>query len=158
REVMRIMINKAQRQPMRIAFPEGEEDKILRASQILVEEKIAFPILLGNQAVIRKRMAELHVNAATVRIIDPAAAPEHAQYAAELYKLRQRKGVTEREAEHMARNHTTFGALMVRMGDADALIGGLTQHYPDTIRPALQVIAVRPGLRKVSGVYVLITP
>jgi malate dehydrogenase (oxaloacetate-decarboxylating)(NADP+) len=158
REVMRIMINKAQRQPRRIVFPEGEEDKILRASQILADEKIAFPILLGNAAAIRARMAALHVNAAAVRIVDPATAPEHAGYAAELYRLRQRKGVTEREAEQMVRNRTTYGALMVRAGEADALIGGLTQHYPDTIRPALQVIAVRPGLRKVSGVYVLITP
>jgi malate dehydrogenase (oxaloacetate-decarboxylating)(NADP+) len=158
REVMRIMINKAQRQPRRIVFPEGEEDKILRASQILADEKIAFPILLGNEPAIRARMSALHVNASAVRIIDPAAALEHSRYAAELYRLRQRKGVTQREAEQMALNRTTFGALMVRAGEADALIGGLTQHYPDTIRPALQVIAVRPGLRKVSGLYVLITP
>ena len=66
--------------------------------------------------------------------------------------------MTQREAEEMALNRTMFGALMLRAGEADALIGGLTQHYPDTIRPALQVIAVRPDLRKVSGVYVLITP
>ena len=158
REVMRVMINKAQRQPRRIVFPEGEEDKILRASQILADEKIASPILLGTEAVIRARMAVLHVNAGSVRIIDPAAAPERARYTEELYRLRQRKGVTQREAEEMALNRTTFGALMLRAGEADALIGGLTQHYPDTIRPALQVIAVRPDLRKVSGVYVLITP
>jgi malate dehydrogenase (oxaloacetate-decarboxylating)(NADP+) len=114
--------------------------------------------LLGTEAVIRARIAVLHVHASSVRIIDPAAAPERARYAEELYRLRQRKGVTQREAEEMALNRTTFGALMLRAGEADALIGGLTQHYPDTIRPALQVIAVRPDLRKVSGVYVLITP
>ena len=158
REVMRIMINKAQRQPKRIVFPEGEEEKILRASQILVDEKIAAPVLLGREGVIRQRMAELHLHAATVRIVDPATASERAAFAEEFYQLRQRKGVTQHEAQEMALNHTTFGALMVRRGEADALIGGLTQHYPDTIRPALQVIAARPGLRKVSGVYVLITP
>jgi malate dehydrogenase (oxaloacetate-decarboxylating)(NADP+) len=102
-------------------------------------------------------MRDLHVNAACIRIVDPAVAAEGPHYAEELFRLRQRKGVTQREAERMVLNHTTFGALMVRAGEADALIGGLTQHYPDTIRPALQVIAVRPGLRKVSGVYVLIT-
>jgi len=158
REVMRIMINKAQRQPKRIVFPEGEEEKILRASQILVDEKIAVPVLLGREGVIRERMAELHLHAGSVRIVDPATAPDRTAYAEELYQLRQRKGVTHHEAQEMALNHTTFGALMVRRGEADALIGGLTQHYPDTIRPALQVIAARPGLRKVSGVYVLITP
>jgi malate dehydrogenase (oxaloacetate-decarboxylating)(NADP+) len=158
REVMRIMINKAQREPKRVVFPEGEEEKILRASQILVDEKIAIPVLLGREGVIRERMAELHLHAGSVRIIDPATAPDRAAYAEELYQLRQRKGVTQHEAQQMALNHTTFGALMVRKGEADALIGGLTQHYPDTIRPALQVIAPRPGLRKVSGVYVLITP
>jgi len=96
REVMRVMINKAQRQPRRIVFPEGEEDKILRATQILADETIASPILLGTEPVIRARMAVLHVHASSVRIIDPAAAPERARHAEELYRLRQRKGVTQR--------------------------------------------------------------
>jgi malate dehydrogenase (oxaloacetate-decarboxylating)(NADP+) len=158
REVMRVMIHKAQRAPKRIVFPEGEEDKILRASQILVEEKIATPILLGREAVIRERMASLHLASDSIRTIDPASSPEHARYAADLYQLRQRRGMTQREAEEMALQHTTYAALMVRSGEADALVAGLTQHYPDTIRPALQVIAVRPGLRRVSSVYMLITP
>jgi malate dehydrogenase (oxaloacetate-decarboxylating)(NADP+) len=158
REVMRVMIHKAQRAPKRIVFPEGEEDKILRASQILVEEKIAAPILLGREAVIRERMASLHLASDSIRTIDPASSPERARYTADLYQLRQRRGMTQREAEEMALQHTTYAALMVRSGEADALVAGLTQHYPDTIRPALQVIAVRPGLRRVSGVYMLITP
>src|SRR5579871_5187710 len=158
REVMRVMIHKAQREPKRIVFPEGEEDKILRASQILVEEKIASPILLGREAVIRERMANLHLHKSSVRIIDPAHSPYRERYAADFYKLRQRRGLTEREAHELALQHTVFGSLMVRAGEADALVAGLTQHYPDTIRPALQVISVRPGLRKVSGVYMLVTP
>jgi len=158
REVMRVMIHKAQRAPKRIVFPEGEEDKILRASQILMDEKIAVPILLGREAVIRERLASLHLHTYSMRIIDPSTSLEHGRYAQELYSVRQRKGLTPREAEEMARQPMVYGALMVRDGEADALIAGLTQHYPDTIRPALQVIAVRPGLRKVSGVYVLITP
>jgi malate dehydrogenase (oxaloacetate-decarboxylating)(NADP+) len=158
REVMRVMIHKAQREPRRIVFPEGEEDKILRASQILIDEKIAVPILLGRESVIRERLASLHLHTYSMRIIDPWSSPERARYAQELYKLRQRKGLTPREADQMARQRTVYGALMLREGEADALVAGLTQHYPDTIRPALQVIAVRPGLRKVSGVYILITP
>ena len=158
REVMRIMIHKAQREPKRIVFPEGEEDKILRASQILVDEKIAVPILLGREAVIHERMASLRLHKSSVRIIDPARSPDRARYAEEFYQLRQRKGLTRGEAEQAARQNIVFGSLMVRAGEADALVAGLTQHYPDTIRPALQVIAVRPGLRKVSGVYLLITP
>jgi malate dehydrogenase (oxaloacetate-decarboxylating)(NADP+) len=158
REVMRVMIHKAQRAPKRIVFPEGEEPKILRAAQILVDEKIASPILLGNEALIRKRLAELHLHVCTSCIVDPSKAADRASYAEELYRLRQRKGTTQREAEDMLLDRTVFGALMVRRGEADALIGGLTKHYPDTIRPALQVISVRPGLRKVSGIYVLITP
>jgi malate dehydrogenase (oxaloacetate-decarboxylating)(NADP+) len=158
REVMRVMIHKAQREPKRVVFPEGEEDKILRASQILIDEKIATPILLGREAVIRERMASLHLHAYAMRIVDPSSAPERTRYAQELYSLRQRKGLMPHEAQEMARQRTIYGALMVRDGDADALVAGITQHYPDTIRPALQVIAVRPGLRKVSGVYVLITP
>ena len=158
REVMRTMINKAQQKPKRIVFPEGEEDKILRASQILVDEKIASPILIGRERVIRLRMQELRIHSDEIRIIDPAVSPELASYATELYELRQRKGVTRREADEMLLNHTVFASLMVKRGEADALIGGLTQHYPDVIRPALQIIAVRPDLKKVCGVYVLITP
>jgi malate dehydrogenase (oxaloacetate-decarboxylating)(NADP+) len=158
REVMRVMIHKAQREPKRVVFPEGEEDKILRASQILIDEKIAIPILLGREAVIRERMASLHLHTYAMRIVDPSSAPERERYAQELYSLRQRKGLMPHEAQEMARQRTIYGALMVREGDADALVAGITQHYPDTIRPALQVIAVRPGLRKVSGVYVVITP
>src|SRR5579872_152796 len=99
REVMRIMINKAQHEPKRIVFPEGAEEKILRASQILVDEKIAAPILLGDEALIRQHIADLHLHLGPVRIVDPAMSPDRPVYAEELYRLRQRKGVTQREAE-----------------------------------------------------------
>jgi len=89
--------------------------------------------------------------------VEPANSPRLAEYTAEYYRHRQRRGVTLSEAERLILDKNTFGSMMVRMGDADALIGGLTQHYPETIRPALQVIPVREGFRKVSGVYMLIT-
>jgi malate dehydrogenase (oxaloacetate-decarboxylating)(NADP+) len=157
-EVMRLMIHKAQRQPKRVVFTEGEEGKILRACQILVDENIAHPILLGNQAKIRQRIEELHLNLDGVEIVEPATSPRLPEYIEEFYSLRQRRGIARHEAEQALLNHTTFGCVMVRLGQADALIGGLTTHYPDTIRPALQVIEVRPELSRVSGVYVLIAP
>jgi malate dehydrogenase (oxaloacetate-decarboxylating)(NADP+) len=156
-EVMRGMINKAQRQPKRIVFTEGEEGKILRACQILLDEKIALPILLGDESKIRAKIEELHLHLDGVQIVDPRQFARLGEYTEEFYNLRQRKGITRTEAEQTIRNPTTFGSMMVRLNDADALIGGLTTHYPDTIRPALQVIDVRPELRRVAGVYVMIT-
>ena len=156
-EIMRVMVNKAQRDLKRVVFPEGEQSKILRASQILLDEKIAQPVLLGSEAKILAAIEDLHLHLEGVEIVDPVRSPSLAAYIDELYRLRHRKGATRNEAAEMMRNHNTFGAMMVHTGDADALIGGLTEHYPDTIRPALQVLAVRPGLRRVSGLYVLIT-
>ncbi len=156
-EVMRAMINKAQRQPKRIVFTEGEESKILRACQILLDEKIALPILLGNQSKIRATIEELHLHLDGVQIVEPKRFARLEEYTEEFYSLRHRKGITRTEAEQTILNPTTFGSMMVRLNDADALIGGLTTHYPDTIRPALQVIDVRPELRRVAGVYLMIT-
>jgi malate dehydrogenase (oxaloacetate-decarboxylating)(NADP+) len=157
-EIMRSMIHKAQKRPQRVVFTEGEEGKILRACQILMDEKIAIPILLGNQEAIRARMTELRLHLEGVEIVDPVNFAKLDEYAEEFYSLRQRKGVTRTEAGRLILNRTTFGSLMVRLGDADALIGGLTTHYPDTIRPALQVIEPRPQMHQVAGVYLLITP
>ncbi len=157
-EVMRMMIHKAQKQPRRVVFPEGEESKILRASQILLDERIATPILLGNEERIRARIDELHLHLNGVEIIEPARFTKLPAYIQELYRLRHRKGVTLKEAEDLILNRNIFASMMVRLGDADAVIGGLTQHYPDTIRPALEVISVRDGLHRVSGVYMLISP
>jgi malate dehydrogenase (oxaloacetate-decarboxylating)(NADP+) len=157
-EVMRSMINKAQKQPKRIVFTEGEEGKILRACQILLDEKIASPILLGNEAAIRAKAADMRLNLNGVQMVDPRTFARLNEYTEEFYHLRQRRGVTRTEAEQLILNPVTFGSMMVRLNDADALIGGLTTHYPATIRPALQVIEMRPELRRVAGVYVLITP
>jgi len=156
-EVMRGMITKAQKDPKRVVFTEGEEGKILRACQILLDEKIARPILLGNEAKIRARIADLHLHLNGIRIVEPAHFPRLEEYTEEFYNLRQRKGITRTEAESAILNPVTFASMMVRMNDADAIVGGLTTHYPDTIRPALQVIDVRPEVHKVAGVYVMIT-
>ncbi|MBV8818770.1 MAG: NADP-dependent malic enzyme [Acidobacteriaceae bacterium] len=155
--VMRTLIHKAQKDPKRIVFPEGEETKILRASQILVDEGIAKPILLGKESDIKARASDLNIDLDGITIIEPRNSSNLQKYADELFRLRQRKGVTSVEARRLILNRNQFGAMMVRAGDADVLIGGLTQHYPDTIRPALEVIPVRSGLRRVSGLYVVIT-
>ncbi len=157
-EVMRAMIHKAQKKPKRVVFPEGEESKILRACQILLDERIATPILLGNPEKIGAEAARLHLSLEGAKVVDPATFSRLPLYAEELYRMRQRKGVTRREAEELLQGRNLFGAIMVRMGDADALISGLTFHYPDTIRPALQVMSVREGMTKVAGLYMLITP
>ncbi len=158
REIMRVMIHKARREPMRVVFPEGEETKIIRACQILIEERIARPILLGREQVICSNIEDCHAHLAGAAIIDPAKSPDSERYAKELYSLRHRKGITPNEAREWMLNRNIFAAMMVETGDADALVAGMTQHYPDVIRPALQVISVREGLHKVSGVYMLITP
>ena len=157
--VMRTMIHKAQSRPKRVVFPEGEEAKILRACQILVDEKIAFPIVLGKEEKIWRQIADLrlNLNSETLTIVDPEKSPRRSIYIDELYGLRQRKGVTRKEAGRLIANRNLFAALMVRSDDADVVIAGLTQHYSDTIRPALEVIPVRSGFRKVSGVYLMIT-
>jgi malate dehydrogenase (oxaloacetate-decarboxylating)(NADP+) len=156
-EVMRMVMHKAQADPKRVVFPEGEHEKILRACHILLDEKIAKPILLGNQYAIRNKAADLGITLEGMEIVDPADTPHRERYLTELYRIRQRRGITLTEARELLHNHNIFGSLMVRLGDADALVSGLTQHYPDTIRPALQIIKVREGLHKVCGLYTLIT-
>ena len=156
-EVTRTMIHKAQANPKQVVFPEGDNEKILRACHELVEEKIGNPILLGDPARIQARGRELGLNLEGMEIIDPAASEHHAAYVQELFRLRQRHGVTLQEAETLINNRNVFGSMMVHMGDADALVSGVTQHYPDTIRPALQIVRMHEGLHRVSGCYAVIT-
>jgi malate dehydrogenase (oxaloacetate-decarboxylating)(NADP+) len=156
-EISHSMIHKAQANPKSVVFPEGDNEKILRASRTLVEEKIAKPILLGSEAAIRGKAVEYEVCLDEMQIIDPANTPLRDSYARELFRLRQRRGVTLSEAQSLISNRNVFGSMMVHMGDADALISGVTQHFPDTIRPALQIVRMREGLHRVSGCYALIT-
>ena len=157
REIIRMIIHKAQEQPKRVVFPEGDNEKILRACHLLVEEKIAKPLLLGNEEIIRAKATEAGVDLDGAEIVDVERSPWRDSYARELFKLRQRRGVTLSEARELISNRNLFGSLMVHMGDADALVSGLTQHYPDTIRPALQVIKTREDVHKVSGLYGMVT-
>ena len=156
-EVMQSVREKAHIQPKRIVFSEGEHEKIIRAGCHLMEEKIAHPILLGQPAVIERKLHELGLGNVRLEIIEPARSPRFEAYAEEFFRLRLRKGVTRLEARETMLNHNYFGAMMVRIGDADGFIAGVTQHYPDTIKPALQVIRMREDVHRVSGLYVLAT-
>jgi malate dehydrogenase (oxaloacetate-decarboxylating)(NADP+) len=156
-EVARMMIHKAQSHPKNVVFPEGENEKVLRACHTLLEENIALPILLGNHSVIHKKTIELGLELENVRIVDPADSPLRESYIQELYRLRQRRGITLTEAQASITNHNVFGSMMLHMGDADALVSGVTQHFPDTLRPALEIVRVRQGLHRVSGCYAMIT-
>jgi malate dehydrogenase (oxaloacetate-decarboxylating)(NADP+) len=158
KEIMRVLINKARSNPKRLVFPEGDEDKILRAAAILIEEGIAIPILLGNVEVIRKRAQELNLELGDTQIIDPRETDKFQEYTEALFAMRQRKGVTLAEARRMMRNNRNyFGAMMVQNGDADTMLSGINAHYPDTIRPALEVIGKLDHLSKVHGMYMLVT-
>lgn len=156
REVIRIMINKARSEPKRVVFPEGSNEKIILASQLLVEEHIASPILLGREQIIRDVANSLDVNLSGIEIIYPQTSPNYEKYASEFYNLRNRKGVTLSEARGHVRNNTVYGCMMIHNNDADALIAGVTQNYPDTIRPALQILETKDGISKVSGVYIIL--
>ena len=156
-EVMRMMIHKAQARPKRVVFPEGESEKILRAAHVLVEENIALPILLGDEQIIEARAKDLGVALDKIKVVNPKTCEKREAYATSLYELRQRRGVTLSEAREMIQNRNYFGPVMLHAGDGDALLAGVDQHFPDTLRPALQVIKPRPGLHKVSGLYVVVT-
>lgn len=156
-EVMRTIIRKAAARPRRVVFPEGESEKLLRAAHILVEENIAQPILLGDEKIIQSKARDLSVALDKIHVVNPRVWPKRDRYIQTLYELRQRRGVTLSEAEELINDRTLFGSLMLHLGDADALVGGVDKHFPDTIRPALQVIKPRPELHRVAGLYVLVT-
>src|SRR4051812_17388524 len=157
RGLVRGLINRANRDPKRIVFPEGDEPRIIRAAAQLVEEGIAFPILLGDESKIRDLANLLRVSLDGIRLEDPSTSPKRDEYAHYMWQLRQRKGLSLDEARRQLFNGNYFGSCMVARGDADALLSGVNLHYPETIRPALQVIGAHPSARLVSGMYMLVT-
>jgi len=155
-EVMRFFIHEAQHAPKHIVFPEGEEDSILRAAQIILDEEIAKPILLGSRTKMKERMEYLGLDLDGAEMINPSKSPKLDEYITKYYELRQRKGITKFDAERELKTHNIFGLMMVREGNADGLISGLTQQYPATVRPALQIIGKEEGVQNIAGLYMLI--
>jgi len=156
RGIMRGIINRAVRDPKRVVFPEGEEPKIIRAARMIVEEGIGSPILLGQPEVITRIASEHQISLRDISIEDPATSDKRDKYAEYLWQRRQRKGLSHGEAHQLLFNTNYFGSVMVACGDADALLAGVGMHYPETIRPALQVIGAHPKAEVVSGLYMLV--
>ncbi|MBO9614810.1 MAG: NADP-dependent malic enzyme [Dyadobacter sp.] len=160
-QISRVILNKAKLAPKKVVFADAENIQVLRAAQQVRDEGIATPILLGNKETIQHLIRESKLDLADVSIIDPRAAesdPMIEKYAAKLFEKRQRKGLTPIEARRTMYFKSYFGSMMVENGEADAFISGLTRTYPDTIRPALQVIGKQEGVNKVAGMYILLTP
>ncbi|HNP21243.1 MAG TPA: NADP-dependent malic enzyme [Panacibacter sp.] len=159
-QLMRILGNKAKRAPKRIVFSEADNVKILKAASIIYDEGIGFPILLGEEARIRKIAETNNIDLGDIRIINPRndeMEEKRTTYGELFFKKRQRKGVNFYESKKMMRDRNHFGCMMVETGDADAMISGLTKNYPDTIRPAIQIIGTEDGVNKIAGMYLLLT-
>ncbi len=156
REVMRDLMLMAKRDPRRIAYPDGENDRVIRAVRQAVDEGIVHPMLLGREAKIRERAEELGVSLQGVEIVDPN---DHEQvqerYAQKLFERRQRKGLTLTEARERMRQAKYFGYMMVAEGDVDGVVAGIESHYPETIRPALECIGTAPTVNHVAGLYIM---
>jgi malate dehydrogenase (oxaloacetate-decarboxylating)(NADP+) len=155
REVMSVVIEKARRDPKRIVFPEGEHPKILRAAKILAEEGICRPVLLAREKRIENLARDLQLPMDKIEFVHTETSSRLPEYARRLEELRRRSGMTADSAARLVRIRNYFGPLMLEAGDADGVISGLTQSYPDTIRPALQIVGTAPGVRRVSGLYIL---
>ena len=156
RQVMRMMIRKARNQPMRIVYPEGENEKILRACQIIFDEGIAQPILLGKKDRILKKVKELGLDFDTALIIDPRESAEREVYAKKFTKIRERRGITYKEGFRRMGDPNYYASMMVHSGDADGLISGISQQYNEAIRPSLHVLSKRKGINRISGVYLMV--
>ena len=161
--LMKVIINKAKTKPKRVVLADAENLSVLKAAQEVLQDGIATPILLGNREVILQILNENSIKLPGVEIIDPYLPvldedKERAnRYSELLFIRRQRQGLNKAEAQKIIRRRNYFGSMMVSTGDADAMIGGMSRNYPDTVRPALQAIGRKDGVQKVSGMYILMT-
>lgn len=159
----KVIENKAKQDIQRVVFADAENVSVLKAAQEVVEEKIALPILLGNREVVKNIMREYHISLPGIQIIDPKKPADEQEaslfdeYVQRFYEKRRRKGFTHMESAEIMRSRSYYGAMMVDTGAADAMIGGLTRKYPFTVRPALQIIGPRKGVKKVASTHILMT-
>jgi malate dehydrogenase (oxaloacetate-decarboxylating)(NADP+) len=156
-KLMSRIMSRARQNPKRVVFAEADNYKILKAAQIIKDEGIAIPILLGRKDKIRLLISEHNLDLKDCVILNPFEEKERLNLYGEIYyKKRKRKGVTPQEGRKLMRERNYFGAMMVEMGEADALISGLTKDYASTIKPALQVIGVEKGVNRVAGMYIML--
>ncbi len=159
-QVMRAIGSKARRDPKRIVFAEADNVKVLKAAQIVFDEGIGYPLLLGDEKRIRRIALENGISLESLPIIDPKSDENEERrnkYAELFLAKRGRRGFNAYESKKVMRDRNYYGAMMVETGDADAMISGLTKNYPDTIRPAIQVIGTEPGVSKIAGMYLMLT-
>lgn len=158
-KLMRSLANKAKSNPKRVVFAEADTYKILKAAQVVRDEGIAKPILLGNREKINSIATENHIDLSDMTIIDPLIEEESSrnEFGDILWKKRQRRGLTQYDARKQMRERNYFGAMMVETGLADAMISGLTRKYGQPIKPALEVIGVQTGVSRVAGLYMMMT-
>ena len=156
RGLMHNLYDLAKRDPKRIVFPEGDQEKIVRAAKILIDEGMAHPILLvKNQADIAPMLKKFNVDESKVTICDVGTYEKFEQYAQRLTELRARRGITLTDARRILNSRNYFAMMMLEQGDADGVIAGLHAYYPATIRPALQILKPKAGVKHVSGAYLL---
>lgn len=158
--ILRWVINKAKQNPKRVVFAEAENLKVLKAAQIAKDEGIAIPILLGEEKKIRKLIADNRIQLSNVEILDPRnenTSERRERYGDLFFAKRQRRGYNLYEAKKVMRERPYFGCMMVHQGEADALISGLTRQYPDTIRPALEIIGTHETANRVAGMYMMLS-
>jgi malate dehydrogenase (oxaloacetate-decarboxylating)(NADP+) len=156
RQAVQVVAMRAATDPKRIVFPGGDQPRVLRACRIITEEGIADPIVIGPQQEITRQLTDLGYAQDMVAIVDPIDVPQRDAYAENLFELRQRKGLTRDEARELLTHRHYLGPMMVRMGDADGLIGGLIHKYSDTVRPALQTIGLDARARLAAGMYMMV--
>lgn len=157
KEILRVMIHKAQKNPKKVVYPEGEEENIIRAAHVVYSDGIATPILLGNEKIIKKEIERIGYDLSEYEIIDSENCSKCDEYAQLFFNKRKRKGATLWDSKDLMKKPNYFGSMMVECGDVDALISGYTTSYPNTIRPALQCIGVKDEFKVVSGMYIVIT-
>ena len=159
-QLIRVIGNKARKDPKRLVFAEADNQKILKAASILYDDGIAYPILLGNPDKINRIAEENNIDLADLPIIDPASDEMESKrefYGELFFKKRQRRGVNRYESRKIMNDRNNFGCMMVETGDADAMLSGLTKNYAEAIRPALQIIGTEEGVKKIAGMYLLLT-
>lgn len=155
---MKQIIARAKEDKQRIVLPEGTEPRTLTAADKLIKDGVACPILLGNKTEILSLAKELGLaNIENAEIINPAESDKLASYVDLLVELRKSKGLTHEEAEELVNNPLYYGCLMVKAHDADGFVAGAINYTKDVLRPALQIIKTKPGIKCVSGAFLLFT-
>ena len=159
-QLLRVISSKAKSDPKRVVFAEADNIKILKAAQIVYDDGVAYPILLGDEKKIKSIAAANSIDLTDLPIIDSnseANEEKRNYYGSLFYEKRKRKGLNYYESKKIMKDRNYFGCMMVETGDADAMISGLTRNYPDTIRPALQTIGTEDNVKKIAGMYLMIT-